>query len=148
MSANLLFSDGSLNGGSLKGATLSGRGSRQEDWGSTSIDGSWGVGTDGGRGISTDGSWGISADWSRGISRSRGRGVSWGRGSVGNRGTLVLDISNVSRVGIKNVVGDNLGAAIGKGNTVTSSGGVAETGFKKIYSKWIFKLLTRVGKDF
>ena len=130
--ANLLFSDGSLNGGSLKGATLSGRGSRQEDWGSTSIDGSWGVGTDGGRGISTDGSWGISADWSRGISRSRGRGVSWGRGSVGNRGTLVLDISNVSRVGIKNVVGDNLGAAIGKGNTVTSSGGVSENGIQDI----------------
>ena len=138
--ANLLFSDGSLNRGSLKRGSLSSRGSRQEDWGSTSIDGSWGVGT--------DGSWGISADWSRGISRSRGRGVSWGRGSVGNRGTLVLDISNVSRVGVKNVVGDNLGAAIWKGNTITSSGGVAETGFKKIYSKWIFKLLTRVGKDF
>lgn len=42
--------------------------------------------------------------------------------------TLVLDISNVARVGIGNIVGDDLGAAIGKGNTVRSSGGISITG--------------------
>ena len=42
--------------------------------------------------------------------------------------TLVLDISNVARVGIGNIVGDDLGAAIGKGNTVRSGGGISITG--------------------
>jgi hypothetical protein len=41
--------------------------------------------------------------------------------------TLVPHISDVSRVGISNVVGNNLGAAIGKVDTVLSGGGVVIT---------------------
>ena len=74
-------------------------------------------------GISADWSWGISTNWSWAISRSWGIGWSWG--SIGNWSSLILDISNISRVGIKNIVGDNLDAAIGKSNTITSVGGVS-----------------------
>ncbi len=42
--------------------------------------------------------------------------------------TLVLDISDIARVAILNVVGHNLGAAVGKGNTVAAVGGIAITG--------------------
>jgi hypothetical protein len=38
--------------------------------------------------------------------------------------SLILDISYISRLGIKNIVGDNLGATIREGNTVFSIGGV------------------------
>ena len=38
---------------------------------------------------------------------------------------LVPDIGNIARVGITNSVGHNLGAAIGKGNTVLAVGGIA-----------------------
>ena len=50
--------------------------------------------------------------------------VSWGRGWVVGLGlgvlgdTLVADVSNVSTIGISDTVGDDLGAAVGKGNTV------------------------------
>ena len=49
--------------------------------------------------------------------------LDWGRGIVCL--TLILDISNIARVSIGNIVGDNLGAAVGKGNTVLSSSVVA-----------------------
>ena len=39
--------------------------------------------------------------------------------------SLVLDISNISRVSISSVVSHNLGTAIGKGDPVLASGGVA-----------------------
>ena len=39
--------------------------------------------------------------------------------------SLVLNISNVARVGITNTVGDNLGATIRKVNTVLARGGIA-----------------------
>ena len=39
--------------------------------------------------------------------------------------TFVPHISNIARVGIGNTVGDNLGAAIRKGNTVFTSSGVS-----------------------
>jgi len=42
--------------------------------------------------------------------------------------SLVLDISDIARVGIGNVVGDNLGAAIGKSNAVLAVGGIVVTG--------------------
>jgi len=57
--------------------------------------------------------------------------VGWGRGRVVRLGlrvlgnTLVFHISNIARVGISNVVGDNLGAAVGKGNTVLASSGIS-----------------------
>ena len=57
--------------------------------------------------------------------------VGWGRGRVVGLGlrvlgnTLVFHISNIARVGISNVVCDNLGAAIGKGNTVLASSGIS-----------------------
>merc|ERR1719422_1236332 len=38
---------------------------------------------------------------------------------------LVLDISNVARVTILDSVGDNLGPAVGEGNTVLAVGGIA-----------------------
>ena len=41
--------------------------------------------------------------------------------------SLVPDIGNVARVGIGNIVGHNLGAAIGKSNTVLPVGGVVIT---------------------
>jgi len=115
---NLLFGGGGSFGsrGSLSNW---GRGSSSnEDWG-TSVDWSWGIGS--------DWSWGIRTDWS--VNWSWGRSIGWGRGSIGNWGTLVLDISDISRVGIKNVVRDNLDTAIGKSNTVTSIGGVSENKF-------------------
>ena len=52
-----------------------------------------------------------------------GDGRGWGVGSH----SLVFDISNIARVGISNVVGDHLGAAVGEGNTVLAVGGVAIT---------------------
>ena len=56
--------------------------------------------------------------------------VDWGRlvGSglvlrvLGN--ALVADISNISTIGVGNAVGDNLGAAVRKGNAVRSGGSV------------------------
>ena len=39
--------------------------------------------------------------------------------------TFIPHISNIARVGIGNTVGDNLGAAIRKGNTVFTSSGVS-----------------------
>ena len=47
----------------------------------------------------------------------------WGVGSH----SLVFDISNIARVSVSNVVGDHLGAAVGKGNAVLAVGGVAVT---------------------
>ena len=41
---------------------------------------------------------------------------------------LILDIHDIARVGICSVVGDNLGAAVGKKDTVLAIGGVAITG--------------------
>ena len=38
---------------------------------------------------------------------------------------LVLDISDVARVAVGNLVGDDLGPAVGKGNTVLAVGGIA-----------------------
>ena len=59
--------------------------------------------------------------------------LDWGRGIVCL--TLILDISNIARVSIGNIVGDNLGAAVRKGNTVLAVGGVAITSL----------ILTKVG---
>ena len=60
--------------------------------------------------------------------------VSWGRGWVVGLGlgvlgdTLVADVSDVSTIGISDTVGDDLGAAVGKGNTVLAVGGIAVPG--------------------
>ena len=51
-------------------------------------------------------------------------GRPWGR-SISDGLTLVPDVSNITRSGIKNIVGDNLGTTIRKGNTIFSIGGVA-----------------------
>ena len=59
--------------------------------------------------------------------------LDWGWGIVCL--TLILDISNIARVSIGNIVGDNLGAAVRKGNTVLAVGGVAITSL----------ILTKVG---
>ena len=59
--------------------------------------------------------------------------LDWGRGIVCL--TLILDISNIARVSIGNIVGDNLGAAVRKGNTVLAIGGVSITSL----------ILTKVG---
>jgi len=48
----------------------------------------------------------------------------WWR-SIGDGLALILDISNIARSSIQNIVGDNLGAAIGKGNSVLAVGGVS-----------------------
>jgi hypothetical protein len=48
----------------------------------------------------------------------------WGR-SIGDGLTLILDIGNIARIGIQNIVGNNLGAAIRKSNTVFSIGSVS-----------------------
>jgi hypothetical protein len=48
----------------------------------------------------------------------------WGR-SVSDGLTLVPDISNITSSGIKNIVSDNLGTTIRKGNTVFTVGGVS-----------------------
>ena len=48
----------------------------------------------------------------------------WGR-SIGDGLTLILDIGNIARIGIQNIVGNNLGAAIRKSNTVFSVGGIS-----------------------
>jgi hypothetical protein len=124
-----------LFGNSNRGSFFSNRGlnswsrcsnkkrSASVDWG-TSVN--WGASVDGSGGVSAD--W--SVDWSWGISGSGGVCGSWSisgsRGSIGDGGTLVLNISNISGVGIKNVVGDNLGAAIGESNTVSSVGGISK----------------------
>ena len=42
--------------------------------------------------------------------------VGLGLGVLGD--TLVADVSDVSTIGISDTVGDDLGAAVGKGNTV------------------------------
>jgi hypothetical protein len=129
----LLLLDGSLRSFNSGGSSLN-RG-RDKNRGSTSVNWSWSVSADWsinwGRcwSISTDWGrcWSIGTDWSRcwSISWSWGWSIGWGRGSIGDWVTLVLDISNITRVGIKNIVGNNLGAAIGKGNTVSSVGGVS-----------------------
>ena len=41
--------------------------------------------------------------------------------------TLILDISNITSIGISNMVGHNLGATIGEGNTVLAGGSIAIT---------------------
>ena len=41
---------------------------------------------------------------------------------------LIPDISNIARVSISHIIGDNLGAAIGKSNMVLAVGGVVVTG--------------------
>jgi hypothetical protein len=70
--------------------------------------------------VGHNGSWGWSWGW------GRSRSIGWlGRGNIGDRGTLVLDISDISRGGIEDIVGHNLDAAIGKSNAVTSVGGVS-----------------------
>jgi hypothetical protein len=97
----LLFGGG---GGLGSGGSLS-------DWGSSS-DQNWGAAVDGG--VSADGS----VDGSGSVG---GLG-----GSVGNGGTLVLDVGDVAGVGVEDVVGDNLDAAVGKGDTVASVGGVSK----------------------
>ena len=82
------------------------------------------------RGWLVSGSWGGLVDW------SWGRLVCWGRlvGRGGLVGRLVLwilglalvpHISNIARVAIGHIVGDNLGAAVGKNNTVFAQGGVS-----------------------
>ena len=58
------------------------------------------------------------SDWSWSVSRG------WRRG-IGNGFSNVFNISNVTGVSVSDVIGDNLGAAIGKGNTVSSVGGVS-----------------------
>ena len=50
-----------------------------------------------------------------------GRSISWLRGFVWDGNTLVLNISNITGSSIINTVGNNLGATIGKSNTVFSS---------------------------
>ena len=63
-----------------------------------------------------------------------GGGVSGGSSLVGGLvlgvlgHALVPDISNIAGVTISNVVGHNLGTAVGKGNTVLAVGGIAVTG--------------------
>ena len=70
------------------------------------------------------------------IGGGRGRGVLGGR--LVGRGSLVgglvlgvlslalvLDISDVARVAVGNLVGDDLGPAVGKGNAVLAVGGIA-----------------------
>ena len=54
---------------------------------------------------------------------SRSGMIGLGLWVLGN--TFVPHISNIARVGIGNTVGDNLGAAIRKGNTVFTSSGVS-----------------------
>jgi hypothetical protein len=63
-------------------------------------------------------------NWSWGIG-SWGWGISWGWGVDGLSG--VLDISNVSSVGIRGV-GNSLETTIGKGNVVFSLGGISVAG--------------------
>ena len=43
--------------------------------------------------------------------------------------TFVFDVGNISTISISYVVGDNLGTAIGKGDTVFTVGGISVTGF-------------------
>ena len=91
-----------------EGSSAEGEGSEDGADGSESWDGNGGEGgEDWGWGSDNDGSWGISWSW----------------GNDGGSG--VGDISDVSRVGIGNVVGDGLDATIGKSDTVLSVGGVA-----------------------
>ena len=66
--------------------------------------------------------WGRSWGWSWGRCWTIGR-LGWRY--IGNRGALILDISNISRVAIQDIVGDNLNAAIRESNTVTTVCGVA-----------------------
>jgi hypothetical protein len=65
--------------------------------------------------------WDSNWDGSRSVGRSRG--------SIRDWLTLILDISNIARVGIQNIVSNNLGATIGESNTVFSVGGVSVTVF-------------------
>jgi hypothetical protein len=86
--------------------------------------GSWAVGSWGrdNNGCWAVRSWGRDNNWCWGI-RSWCWGISWGRCVDGL--SRVRDISDVARVGIGNIVGDGLDAAIGKSNTVSTVGGVA-----------------------
>jgi len=67
------------------------------------------------------GSWGNNGNWSWAIS--------WGWGWGVDGLTRVLNISNVTSVGIRGV-GDSLKATIGKGNVVFSLGGIAIAGLR------------------
>ena len=93
--------------------------------------GDWAVWGRGGPVWSWGGSvWGWGDDWSWGIrswgwDNNWGGSVGWGRGSSVDGLSRVLNISNISRVGISNIVGDSLDATIGKGNTVLSVGGIS-----------------------
>ncbi len=68
------------------------------------------------------GSGGVSRLGSGGVSGLRGRVVRLGLGVLSN--TLVADIGDVARVGISNVVGHNLGAAVREVDTVFTIGGI------------------------
>ena len=70
--------------------------------------------------------------WSRLVDRG---GVVGGRGSLVDRLmggisglALILHVHDIARVGISSVVGDNLGAAVGKKDAVLAVGGIAITG--------------------
>lgn len=62
--------------------------------------------------------------WGSGISWGRCRCISWSWGNIWDSLTLILHISNITRGGIKNIVGDNLGATIGEFNAVLAVGGI------------------------
>merc|ERR1719167_1516829 len=64
---------------------------------------------------------GMDSDRSMGKHRS-GLGMDRGRSIVGN--SLIGDISNITTVGISNVVVDHLGPAVRKSHSVRSTGGV------------------------
>ena len=73
------------------------------------------------------GSRGRDNNWSRSIGPDWGRSIGWGRGVDGL--SRVLDISNVTSVGISSV-GNSLEATIGKVNVVFSLGGIAVAGLR------------------
>ena len=61
----------------------------------------------------------------------------WGIGrlgwfNIGDWVSLIFDISNISRFGIENIVGDNLDATIRKGNTVSSIGRISKCKNKNV----------------
>ena len=60
------------------------------------------------------------------IGRDRLGSVCWLGLILGVLGdTLVPDVSNVAGVGVSSIVGDNLGATVGKGHAVLTKGGVS-----------------------
>jgi hypothetical protein len=69
--------------------------------------------------------WLVGNDWSR--EWCRGRSICrFGRCHIGNGVSLILDISNISRVGIEDIVGNNLNATIRQSHSITSIGCVTE----------------------